>query len=149
MSKYSIGKVLAWYLGHTNIADELEPILNSNNHTLLLDESSKAKIKSYLSVDLIPAEYKKSSYYSDYDQAFVYPTVKLDGKIKKEKKLAENIRNIFSAEISPGIADPQHLVGLPKAYFIVVEWDALKDESLIYSERLRLAGIIQLIFSFI
>ena len=140
MSKYSIGKVTAWYLGHTKIADEIEPILNSNNHTLLLDESTKAKIMSYLSVDLIPAVYKKASYYSDYDQAFVYPTIKIDGKIKQEKKLAENIKKVFSTEISPGIADPEHLIGLPKAYFIVVEWDTFKDESLIYSERLRLAG---------
>ena len=96
---------------------------------------------SYLSVDLIPAEYKTASYYNDYDQKFAYPTAnKQDGKIKKEKKLVEAIKKTFSTEMSPGLADEEHLTGLPKAYFIIVEWDTFKDESLIYSSRLRNAG---------
>jgi len=43
--------------------------------------------------------------------------------------------------MSPGLADEEHLTGLPKAYFIIVEWDTFKDESLIYSSRLRNAGV--------
>jgi acetyl esterase/lipase len=144
MSKYSLGKTLSWYLGQLKLTDELELLFNTNNHTLLLDDDIdlKNKLISYLSIDMIPDEYKKGLiYYNDYDQKFAYPTSKIDGRFKKDKLLVNLIKKTFTAEISPGLAEPAQLIGLPKAYFIVVEWDMLKDESLIYSERLRRAGI--------
>lgn len=117
-----------------------------NNHTLLIeDQEYKDKLKSYTDIKLIPEEYKvDKKYYETYghiDEKF--PT-----KPRAEKKhLIENneinnkLLKIFSAEFSPGLADPEDLKGLPKAYFILVEADPLKDEGLIYSERLRNAGV--------
>ena len=43
--------------------------------------------------------------------------------------------------MSPGLADDDILKGQPDAYLIVAETDILKDEDLIYAERLRRAGI--------
>ena len=44
-------------------------------------------------------------------------------------------------DVSPGLADSDKLVGLPKAYFIVCEMDPIKDDGLLYSERLKRAGV--------
>jgi acetyl esterase/lipase len=53
---------------------------------------------------------------------------------------------LFSPEISPGLADD--LKGLPDAYIIVGETDVLKDENLIYAERLKRAGFSIILLDF-
>lgn len=49
MSKYTIGKCIAWYLGHRKVSRELEELFTSNNHTVLLntDFGLKNKLISY------------------------------------------------------------------------------------------------------
>ncbi len=42
--------------------------------------------------------------------------------------------------MSPLLAEDEQLVGVPRAYIVVVEWDGVKDEGLIYATRLREAG---------
>lgn len=98
---------------------------------------------SYLSVDLIPDEYKKSyDYYQSYNQLIFYSNLKPTdiNILKNNKKLVDLVKKTFSDELSPGLAEDSVLKSLPKTYFIVAEWCSFKDESLIYSERLRRAG---------
>ena len=67
----------------------------------------------------------------------------LVSKLNENNVLVENayintqIKKLFHHEISPLLADEKYLVGLPKAYFIILEWDELKDEGLLYAERLK------------
>jgi len=42
--------------------------------------------------------------------------------------------------MSPGLADTSELKGQPDAYFIVSEYDIIKDETIIFAERLKKAG---------
>lgn len=145
-----IGRWLVWLLGITeNITEEMENSFIANNHTLLIeDENLRNKYQSYLDIDLIPEQYKKGKiYYDGYKskkvQDLIYPK-KLDDSniLKKDKKLAELIKTrFFSKHASPALADESLLKKLPKAYFVVFEWDTLKDQSLIYAERLRLSGV--------
>jgi acetyl esterase/lipase len=56
----------------------------------------------------------------------------------KLKKLADNLLN---CDVSPGLIDDEKLQIMPKTYFVVCEMDSLKDEAIIFSERLKKAGV--------
>ncbi len=55
--------------------------------------------------------------------------------------LRATLAKLASPEVSPGLADSKGLRGLPKAYFVVSGFDLLKDDGLLYAERLRRAGV--------
>ena len=133
-------------MGYNRVSYDFESLLESNNHTTLLnnDLELKNKLMSYLDVSLIPAEYKKSrDYYKHYNPDNYYPTDHINDHylIQKDNKLKGLIKKTWTDDLSPGLADEHNLKGLPKTYFILVEWDTFKDQGLIYSERLRRAGI--------
>ena len=135
----------AWYLGITENTEEISHILNSNYHVGLLNNRSlNEKFNSYLDIDLIPDKYKSGkSYYDDYETqtSYIFPNLDEASSLKKDKKLIENLSKLFNTDISPGLADLSSLKGLPKALVLVCEFDTLKDENLIYAERLKMAGV--------
>lgn len=59
---------------------------------------------------------------------------------KLDEETISLMKNAFHRDVSPILADINELRGLPKAYFIICEWDTVKDEALMYAERLKLAG---------
>jgi acetyl esterase/lipase len=138
----SLQKMAAMYLGVIDETDEVEKALVSNNHTALLtDKNLKARIKSYLDVAQIPDKYKKGrKYYASYDtrKQFMYPEqLDADNILVTDKDLAGVLKKLYDPKVSPLFADDAKLVGLPRAYFAILEWDSLKDEGLLYAERLR------------
>ncbi len=145
---FSFARYQLWLAGIENPTVEMELAIQSNNHTLLVeDESLRQKYKSLLNIDLIPSKYKANKiYYDGYTskkmQDFVYPS-KLDKNniLRKDKKLAKALKTILTPDASPCLADDDLLKLLPKAYFIVFEWDSLKDDGLLYAERLRRNGV--------
>ena len=84
---------------------------------------------------------KRKSYYQEYESIkdTIYPISKLDtdNVFIKSTDINTKVKKLFHREISPLLAEDKYLVGLPKAYFIILEWDELKDEGLLYAERLK------------
>ena len=64
-----------------------------------------------------------------------------DLNFKLDEKLVKMLDVVFSKEASPALAEPEVLKLMPKTYFIVLEWDTLKDQGLIYAERLKENGV--------
>jgi acetyl esterase/lipase len=145
-SVISIQRVVTWYLGIEHLTGEVKNVLGANNHTALLpDLALKEKIKAYMDVDLIPAEYKEGrDYYQNYEalQAKMYPEeLEESSVLVRDASLASLVSKLHDPSISPLFADDSKLVGLPKTYMIVFEWDSLKDEDLLYAERLKKANV--------
>ncbi len=138
----SLQKMSAMYLGVVDNNDEIENALIANNHTALLtDKNLRAKIQSYLDVAQIPEKYKTGrKYYSSYAirKQFMYPKhLDADNLLVTDKELNQILKKLYSPQVSPLFAEDSKLVGLPKAYFVILEWDSLKDDGLLYAERLR------------
>ena len=143
---FKLSKMVAWYLGLTeNVIGYQEFLKNFeklDHFALIEDEILLEKYKSYLDPSKIPDQYKKGkSYYQEYESIkdTIYPISKLDtdNVFIKSTDINTKVKKLFHREISPLLAEDKYLVGLPKAYFIILEWDELKDEGLLYAERLK------------
>ena len=104
------------------------------------------KYKSFMDPNKIPQQYKKDqSYYQDYENTIesVYPTLKLEQSsvLLRNANINTQVKKLFNRDLSPLLADKSFLIGLPKAYLIIFEWDYLKDEGILYAERLKEAGV--------
>jgi arylacetamide deacetylase-like 3/4 len=143
-------KIVSWYIGfYENYPGYLELLesLENHQHLLLLEDKQLLdKYKSYLDPKKIPDQFKLGkSYYKSYEsiEHLVYP--KLDAKkmniIFRDSSINKQARKLFNQDASPLFADKKHLIGLPKAYFIIFEWDELKDEGILYAERLKEAMV--------
>jgi acetyl esterase/lipase len=139
--------VTAWYLGITELTPEMESSVNTNDHAALLtDPEERERIKSYFDVSKIPAEYKiGKSYYDTHSSFFnnlMYPDILAETHfLRKDQDMAKLFRKLYDPSVSPLLADHDRLVGLPKTYMIVFDQDFLKDEGLLYAERLKKAGV--------
>ena len=149
-AKFPIGRYLMWLIGiKDNISEEMENIFISNNHTLLLeDKYLRKKYESYVDINLVPEKYKNGKIYYDIyknrktNKHSAFPN-KLDSSniLVKNKDLSEKIKVLLKEEANPGLANSDLLKQLPKAYFLIVEWDCLKDQGLIFAERLKSSGV--------
>ena len=131
-------ETLYWVMGITNFTREMTDALKMNLNTLLVKDSNyKNKIESYLNLSYIDEKYKKDrDYYNQVDP--MYPS-KLDPNsvLNKDAFLANKLLELSGTEHSPGLADDSVIKTLPLTYLIVCEVDMLKDENLIFAERLR------------
>ena len=151
-SYFSISSPVFTYFGQTDRVAEKAKVFESNHHTLAIQDAElRKKYDSYLNVDLIGDEYKVDrSYYDSYNQKKscneIYPE-QIDNDddetsiIRTDQSLRDSIVKMFSPEMSPLLVDDELLKKLPKAYFSIVECDAVKDDGLIYAERLRRNGV--------
>ena len=141
----TVGLYVSWYLGITENVDEVANKIFSNYHVdLINDESRKEDIKACLDISIIPEKYKTGrSYYEDYEtqKNYIYPKLEETSWLRKDKKLVEKLSQVFNIDISPGLASLDSLKGLLKAMVLACECDALKDDNLIYAERLKMAGV--------
>ncbi len=119
-------------LGLTEISEEMELVFISDSHVLLLeDEELKRKYREYLDINIIPEKYKTGrDYYKDYEIIRENILKDVDQSVihKIDKKIAEKVKILFTKEASPGLADDEILKKLPKAYFVILEWDILKGK---------------------
>ena len=82
------------------------------------------------------------SLYKSRNETDFYPkTVPDKSLLKSNKYLARFFKHLFKPEVSPLFAPESDLKNLPKAYFILLEWDFLKDEGLLYANRLKELGV--------
>ena len=140
------GHVILYYIGYANQTKEMNDAIISNNHTLLLDEKTRKRFYSYLDTNLIPGVYKEGrDYYKNgrHTEMLAKIPSKLDDAniLVRDTEFANNLKKVFNPDLSPGLVDDEYLKKLPSTYHIVCEWDALKDDDLIFAERLRRAGV--------
>ena len=142
-AKFSLGEYMWWLLGvQENITEDMKNIFKENRQTLFLNDTNlKVKFQEYLDIDLIPEMYKTDkSYYKEYKNLKEKNNAQLkelSEKYQINENHAEMLKKIFTKEANPGLSDANVLKKLPKTYFLVLEWDTLKDQCLIYAERLK------------
>ena len=142
----SFGKMVKWYLGVMD--DDIEHLVDYNQLYTLLPPERVKKMDEYLDIKLIAGKYVskvEKEYYQNYTTKHEVSSneqVKaVLNKVKNDDKLKAQLLKVFTPEVSPAIAEPESIKGLPRAYFVIAEWDTLKDEGLIYAERLARAGV--------
>ena len=137
-------KFVSWYLGISDYS-RVQDVFRTNSHMALIDDDDELrdKITSYLDVQRIPSEYRHGKTYYDDKQADKnqQQVLDVDHVLIRERDLADRVKQVFSADVSPLFAERSRLVGLPPAYILALEWDPLKDEYLLYAERLREVGV--------
>lgn len=145
---FKFSSYICWLSGVVDVTEEVHQAIYNNEHQLLIeDDALRAKYQSYLDINLIPDKYKIGrTYYDGHNLTemldFKYPKYKNDSHItKRDPEFAKLFYKFLTPEISPALADDNILSLLPKAYFIIFEWDTLKDEGLIYAERLKRNGV--------
>ena len=143
-------KLVSWYIGiyenDPGYLEFLESLKNHHHWTLIEDKELLKKYKSYLDPKRIPEKYKSNKdYYKDYEstESIVYPTYKLEKNniLLRDLNINTQVKKLFNKEISPMLVDRTQLLGLPKAYFVLFEFDELKDEGILYAEKLQEANV--------
>ena len=149
-SGLNVGAMQVWYLGvderNPHIKELIANFGDLKQFSLIKDKQLSEKYKSYLDVSNIPNEYKKGkSYYEEHNKLkdSMYSKSKLENTdiLLRNSELNALVKKLFNRDISPLLADKKYLVGLPKAYFVIVEWDDLKDEGILYAERMKEANV--------
>jgi acetyl esterase/lipase len=127
---------------------------NINHIELIEDPVVRAKVRSYLDASKIPERYKTGKKYYSKAAAESQRTAHNKKNVRETSVIYsdEVLSNLVVAKlhdptVSPLLAEPEALVGLPRAYFVVFENDTVKDECLLYAERLKKAGTdVDLVF---
>lgn len=145
-AKFTLSKFANWYLGITNITDELIQVYRNLELMALVENESERKfiLDECLDVNKIPMKYKPdTSYYETQRGVLESVPTKLPetSLLRREPELAKKIRMLFKPELSPLLTPNEILAQSPKTYMLVLEWDSLKDEALLYAERLKKAGV--------
>jgi acetyl esterase/lipase len=141
--KIGLSKFASWYLGITNVTEEIRSIfLESHLFGMIEGEKERERILGYFDISKIPLAYKPDPvYYETHERVNVPTKVPEHSILRREPELAEKYRTLLDPRVSPLLARNEDLIGLPKAYFIVLEWDPIKDEGLLYAQRLKEAGV--------
>jgi acetyl esterase/lipase len=137
------------YMGVRRPSRQMAKEMRKINHVELIDDRNvRARVKSCLDVSEIPAKYKTGKkYYSKVGEIRNDKDVKAASLIYSDGAWAALMAKLHDPSVSPLLADQESLVGLPRAYMIVFESDTVKDECLLYAERLKKAGVdVDLVF---
>ena len=108
-SVLSLGKVMFWYLGYKdeNLTHEMYDAIDSNHHTLLLDEEERKEYHARVDYTRVPNIYTNKSYYADKSILKAMSSVpsKLDESsiLFRDQQLADQVKRFFSDEFSPGM----------------------------------------------
>lgn len=141
-AKMTLSKFGSWYLGITNITEELTQVYREAEILGLIENESDRKfIMDSIDVNKIPVEYKPDESYYKTQSKVVIPKLKETSLLKRDPELAKKLKQLFDPEVSPLLTPKEILAEMPKTHLTVYEWDSLKDENLLYAERLREAGV--------
>ena len=144
MGRVTFERYTLWYFGVLNQTDEIKQVFHRREHFALIDDPiERNRIISSLDINQIDSKYKHGmSYYMTAQESAVFPSqLPDDSVLKHDKQLKQLFKTLFKPEVSPLFAHDNDLKELPKAYFILLEWDFLKDEGILYANRLRKAGV--------
>jgi acetyl esterase/lipase len=134
----------SWYVGITNVSKELDLVFEQNEHFALIEfDSERGRIRSYFDMKNIPNIYKRDrAFYELHEREINVPSkISQTSILKSDPALSSSLRKLFDSRLSPILAPESDLVGLPKSYFIILEWDSIKEDGLLYAQRLREASV--------
>jgi acetyl esterase/lipase len=140
-------RLALWYLGETDQYPDFEAEIRSGKHLLLIeDKKHREKLVSYVKPDYIPEEYKMAKkFYADqtvsFDDSLIEQELEETHIFKTNEKYQYLAKSFLSLDLSPGLVDDDTLKRSPKTFMVICELDSLKDECLIYTERLRRLGV--------
>lgn len=103
-------------MGINSITNSLTDSLRYNNHYSLIqnDKELIKRVEECSNVDLIPEKYKlNKKYYSKVSE----PILDVNGFnkfLKENAHLKDSLMKVFTIDVSPILADLDHLKGLPK-----------------------------------
>ena len=143
------------YMGHWNMTREIQAAFNRYDHLLLLNTSAeRGHVVECLDIRRIPARYRGKGYYRVARRLNLMQKTlsliesenrQLDAEhvFVREPRLAQLVRQLFTADVSPLLAEASALVGLPPALVLLVETDLhdCKDTGLMYAQRLAESGV--------
>ena len=132
------------YLGEKRVSQALQDIVNFNEHILAIeDEEERFKYQSYFDLNMIPEKYKsKVDYYKKFSSQNTFPTVmRASSPLKSNITLRKLTKKLLTPDASPLLAESSVMERTPKTYMIVCEWDALKDQELLYATRLMNSNV--------
>ena len=112
-----------WYLGYSNFSKEMDEAVHLSHLMFTLDNEEKAKIESYLNLNLIPKEYTKNDFYNkEKFQQMLEKNIPTFEKSKsilaKDQHFAKKVRQLLNEDISPGLMSDERLKQMPHTYEI-------------------------------
>jgi acetyl esterase/lipase len=131
------------YLGYEELSSDMLSIFDSNEHLLLLDWPTRLNYHSRLNLYSVPAQNQiNDSYFNEYktnglNLLSTTQTSLNDSILTRDKAFAQKILNLFSDEMSPGLADDEILAEYPTTHMLICNRDPLRDEAFIFLERLK------------
>jgi len=131
----STGKLALWNLGIKNANESMEESLTKNDHVTLTSNDKLPRFENYLNLVRIASKHKTDN--------SLYKSYKMEKKenmseiFKRNKKFSKRVKNVFERTMSPGLVDSELLMNAPSSYFVVCGMDGLRDEQLLYAERLK------------
>ena len=90
--------------------------------------------------EFIKENSNSSSYSSQSSSQSISPLPSNYPLLFNDHNFLKLVNNLFDERISPGLMPDEKLKNQPKTFISVCEFDARKDEGLIYAERLKKAG---------
>jgi hypothetical protein len=127
LASLSLDNLVLWYLGYERLTAEMNDVFRTNDHLLLLDDATRARLAVYLNVSLIHENYTVNRpYHTEYRQRGNDPLRTLSKELsdthilKRDKQFASRIQQVFSDEVSPSLADASLLAQYPTTYQIVI-----------------------------
>lgn len=146
LASLSFENLVLWYLGYTEISPELKEMFERNDHLFLVDKHKLDQLRVYFNLSTIPDVYKKNkSYYDNFDTSDSLKTsldsLPSDHLLLRDRETRDKIKLVFDDELSPGLVDDELLKQYPSVYHIICEWDAIKDEQIVFAQRLARLGV--------
>ncbi|XP_052214320.1 esterase LipI-like isoform X2 [Dreissena polymorpha] len=123
-------QVIFWanYLG---LGAEYAPDIIANNHTS--PELKRSKFANYVDQTVWMKSYdNRGSQKKDLSQKLNF------GRSDITREFIDKMTDPY---VSPLMADPEMLVGLPRAYIMTAGYDIIRDDGIMYATRLRQAGV--------
>merc|ERR1712062_226521 len=90
----------------------------------------------------ISQDYKKKSYYTDNNLSILKSKHResyekfSNNNLLNDKEFFNKLKSLYDPLVSPGLMKDEDIKKLPKTYNLICEMDALKDENLIFAQRL-------------
>ena len=122
-------------MGIKNANESMEESLTKNDHVTLTSNDKLPRFENYLNLVRIASKHKTdNSLYRSYKME---KKENLSEIFKRNKKFSKRVKNVFERTMSPGLVDSDLLMNSPSSYFVVCGMDGLRDEQLLYAERLK------------
>jgi acetyl esterase/lipase len=132
------------YMGLGSRMNEMLPILETNEHVLLLDEGTRNLYTNLMDLYSIPNDLQiKDLFVREFDEKKInvmttqLKSLNESGILARDKEVRYKVMQLFNEEVSPILTKEATLRAFPSTYMAICDHDTLRDEQMIFLERLR------------